>query len=146
MSQQTSPILGAAHHGGKNHLSRCLYPALTNISVPFPPLSFRRPHDLSTVLSVSPAPTAVRYTLQYGVHNGRCFVGPLLTTPELVVAPQLGVVALQVGPNSQTLHTHAPVLRKLEPRGTQPGAPTTAGACCCCVLPFLDTAHAVICG
>jgi hypothetical protein len=47
----------------------------------------------------------VRYTLQYGVHNGRCFVGPLLSTPELVVAPQLGVVALQVGGATYTSHT-----------------------------------------
>ncbi len=49
-------------------------------------------------LAAPTQPTAVTYTLRWGAHNGRCFVGPLQQT-KLAVQPNLGcqVLAPQAG-------------------------------------------------
>lgn len=56
---------------------------------PAPCVPAGRPSSLPADLALLPtaAPDAVRYELRMGVHNGRCFVGPLVQTGSITVQP-----------------------------------------------------------
>lgn len=60
-----------------------------------------RPRDLAASLSAPARPAAVRYSLRWGAHNGRTFVGPLQQAGPLRVAPNLGSLVLE--PNGPLL-------------------------------------------